>query len=72
MQADAQMSLEHYEAARNEFLAALAIDIGDAAAKAGAEAASKALAADGSGIGSPMPQSPTSPPVITKRQAPWL
>ncbi len=41
------MSLEQYEAAREEFLAALAVDISDAAARAGAAAASAALAADG-------------------------
>mmetsp|Transcript_14889 Transcript_14889/g.44946 ORF Transcript_14889/g.44946 Transcript_14889/m.44946 type:complete len:483 (+) Transcript_14889:291-1739(+) len=71
---EAQMSLEHYESARDEFLSALAIDISDHAARKGADEASRALAADiaGPAMGSaagepPVPESPTSPVIATKR-----
>lgn len=70
------MSLEHYESARDEFLSALAIDISDHAARKGADEASRALAADiaGPAMGSaagepPVPESPTSPVIATKRHA---
>ena len=76
LQGEAHASLEQYEAAREAYLEALSLDMGDAAAAVGLAAAVTALAADediggggggGGGGSGPSPHSPVSPAAVQKR-----